>query len=201
MANTFLDVRFPVDIAYGSKGGPKFKTTIIETDSGYEQRNINWSQVKCEYDVSHGIKSRAEMDELRAFFMVCRGRASGFRFKDWGDFQAVNEQIGVGNGVTTAFQMVKTYETSSFSYGRTLKKLVDGTTTNVLVNGVPASYTVNVDTGVYTLTSPPASSATVIVAYVEFDVPVRFDTDHLDAEHDFWETQSWSSIPLVEVRL
>ncbi|XAI96056.1 hypothetical protein [Microcystis phage Mwe-JY26] len=197
---SFHEVRFPEHISYGSKGGPKFKTTVLALDSGYEQRNIDWAEAKAEYDVSHGIKSRDEMDELRSFFLARRGRAYGFRFKDWADFTAVGQQIGVGNGVATQFQMIKTYASGGFSYGRPLRKLVSGTLTQVLVNGVPATFTVNNNTGVVTMNSAPANGTIITVPYVEFDVPVRFDTDHLDAEHDFWEHQSWNSIPLVELR-
>ena len=32
------------------------------------------------------------------------------------------------------------------------------------------------------------------------ELRVDGDTDHLDATHEFWNTQSWSSIPLIEVR-
>jgi len=197
----FHEIRFPEHISYGSSGGPKFKTTIFVSDSGYEQRNIDWSLARSEYDVSHGIKTRAEMEELRAFFYARNGRAHGFRYKDWGDFIAANQVIGIGNGVQTQFQMIKTYISGSQSYGRPLSKLVTGTLTGVTVNGSPATHTVNVDTGIITFSSAPGNTHVVAVNYVEFDVPVRFDTDHLDAEHDFWETQSWPNIPLVELRL
>lgn len=197
----FHEIRFPEHISYGSSGGPKFKTTIFVSDSGYEQRNIDWSLARSEYDVSHGIKTRAEMEELRAFFYARNGRAHGFRYKDWGDFIAANQVIGIGNGSQTQFQMIKTYVSGSQSYGRPLNKLVTGTLAGVTVNGSPATHTVNVNTGIITLSSAPSNTHVVSVNYVEFDVPVRFDTDHLDAEHDFWETQSWPNIPLVELRL
>lgn len=52
----FHDVVFPDEIAYGSKGGPKFQTTVVTLGSGVERRNQDWSRVRAEYDVSHGIK-------------------------------------------------------------------------------------------------------------------------------------------------
>lgn len=197
----FHEIRFPEHISYGSSGGPKFKTTVFTSDSGYEQRNIDWIRARCEYDVSHGVKTRSEMDELLAFFYARNGRAHGFRYKDWGDFTAANQVIGIGNGVQTQFQMIKTYVSGSQSYGRPLNKLVSGTLTAVTVNNVPVTPTVNYDTGVLTFSPAPPNTHVVAVGLVEFDVPVRFDTDHLDAEQDFWETQSWPSISLVELRL
>lgn len=197
----FHEIRFPEHISYGSSGGPKFKTTIFVSDSGFEQRNIDWSLAKAEYDVSHGIKNRVEMDELRAFFYARNGRAHGFRYKDWADYISANQTIGIGNGVTTQYQMMKTYVSGSSSYGRPLTKLVSGTVTGVTVNGAPASPSINYNTGILTFSPAPPNTHVVAVSYCEFDVPVRFDTDHLDAEHDFWETQSWPNIPLVEVRI
>jgi uncharacterized protein (TIGR02217 family) len=198
----FMEIRFPEHISYGSKGGPKFKTTLFEADSGYEQANRNWSKHRCEYDVSHGIKTREEMDEIRAFFYVCNGMAGRFRYKDWADFQAVNQNIGVGNGSATQFQMTKTYSVSSYTYVRPLKKLVSANFGTVLVNAAPVTpASIDYNTGIITLSSAPANGHVVSVTYCEFDVPVRFNTDQLDAEHDFWQHESWSSIPIVEVRV
>lgn len=195
------DVRFPDDIAYGSTGGPKFSTTILGLASGYEQRNINWEEVRAEFNVGHGIKSRAQMDAVIAFFYAQEGRAHGFRFKDWADFTIATQQIGVGNGVQTAFQVVKTYTVGATTFRRPLRKLVAGTVAGITVNGSPSTNSVNVNTGVITFTSAPAIGHVVAVGAAEFDVPVRFDTDHLNITHDFWETMSWPDIPLVEVRL
>lgn len=138
----FHEVLFPETISYGSSGGPKFKTTIFTADSGYEQRNVDWRDVRCEYDVAHGIKSREQMDELFAFFMARRGRAYGFRFKDWSDFQIKQQVIGEGDGTTTEFQIVKTYRSAqvesgvAFSYSRDIGKIAWNTVSGVTVDGV-----------------------------------------------------------------
>ena len=42
----FVEVQFPTDISYGSSGGPEYATDIVATNSGYEQRNINWAQAR-----------------------------------------------------------------------------------------------------------------------------------------------------------
>lgn len=206
----FHDVLFPPEISYGSAGGPKFKTTIFTADSGYEQRNIDWSATRAEYDVSHGIKNQDQMDELTAFFYGRRGRAYGFRFKDFNDFRIKQQLIGIGDGVKTEFQIVKTYtdtndvtgETHSFT--RKLFKIawdtIAGVTMGAAVQAQGTDYTVNYNTGVVTFAVPPLDSAEVRIGAGEFHVPVRFDTDHLDATHEFWNTQTWGSIPLIEVR-
>jgi uncharacterized protein (TIGR02217 family) len=40
--NSFHEVRFPDNIAYGATGGPEFATTVVATSAGHEKRNVNW---------------------------------------------------------------------------------------------------------------------------------------------------------------
>lgn len=195
----FHDVLFPEDISYGSTGGPGFNTTVIELSSGAEQRNINWSKAKATYEVSHGIKTREQMEELQDFFMARRGKAYGFRFKDWADFEVENTIIALGDGTKTEFQIVKYYEPlTDFTYVREITKIVPDTLV-VKVNGVVATPTVDISTGKITFTVAPAADAEIMVS-CEFHVPVRFDTDEMKISHDDFETMSWPSIPLVELK-
>ena len=46
----------------------------------------------------------------------------------------------------------------------------------------------------------PQGAGVVVTADFEFDVPVRFDTDHLDPSIDDFGTRSWESITLVELK-
>jgi uncharacterized protein (TIGR02217 family) len=210
MSGSFHEVLFPTDISYGSKGGPKFKTDIFTADSGFEKRNIDWSQIRAEYEVEHGIKSQAQMDRLTAFFYARRGRAYAFRFKDWNDFRLSAQTIGFGDGSTTEFQIVKSYTSAqlqsnqAWGYTRKITKPVWGTIAGVTVGGVvktsPADYTVDYTTGKITFVAAPAAGAEIIIGAGEFHIPVRFDTDHLDTTHEFWMTQSWPNIGLIEDR-
>lgn len=198
---SFVEIQFPADISYGSSGGPTFSTDVIEAFSGFEQRNINWSAARARYNVAHGVKTQSQLDELIAFFRARQGKAIGFRFKDWTDYQAVAQNIGTGNGSQTIFQLTKKY-TSSVTVTRVIKKPVNNATMKVYLNAVLQSsgYTVNYATGEITFTTAPGSGVAVTADF-EFDVPVRFDTDQLDAAIDDFGTRSWSDIPLVEVRL
>jgi uncharacterized protein (TIGR02217 family) len=198
----FVEVRFPADIAFGSAGGPEYNTDIVVTQGGFEQRNINWSQARARYNVAHGVKTQAQLDELIAFFRARKGRADAFRFKDWTDYQAAAQPIGTGNGLKTQFQLVKTYSSGSVSEARTISKPVAGTIA-VNLNGVVQSastYSVGLTNGIITFNAAPANGV-VVTADFEFDVPVRFDTDRLSASIDNYASLSWNDIPLVEVRV
>ena len=197
----FVEVQFPPDISYGSAGGPEYATDVVVSQSGYEQRNVNWEEARARFNVAHGVKTKAQLDALIAFFRARKGRAYGFRFKDWSDYQAVLEPIGTGNGTATQFQLVKHYASGATTETRTVKKPVEGTI-QIFRNAVLQTSGVTVDaaTGKVTFTTAPATGAAITASY-EFDVPVRFDTDQLSARLDAYGIHSWLDIPLVEVRV
>jgi len=198
---SFHEVRFPDDISYGSSGGPEFSTDVVITHSGYEQRNINWSAARAVYNVAHGVKTQSQLETLIAFFRARRGRAYGFRFKDWADYSATGQAIGTGDNATTTFQLVKTYSSGSETVTRNVNKPVDNSVV-IYVDDVEQSSGVSYDatTGVVTFSSAPATDA-AITADFEFDVPVRFDNDRLSASLDSYGVNSWRDIPLVEIRV
>lgn len=196
----FHEVQFPSDISYGSSGGPEFSTDVVITHSGHEQRNINWSDARAVYNVSHAIKTKTQLDNLIAFFRARQGRAYGFRFKDWSDYKVTGQEIGIGNGVATQFQLVKKYISAATTISRNIKKPV-ASSLKIYLNGVEKVSGVILDStsGLVTLAPAPASSV-IITADFEFDVPVRFDTDRLSASLDNYGVNSWNNIPIVEIR-
>jgi ribosomal protein L3 len=123
----FHEVRFPDNIAYGATGGPEFATTVVATGSGHEKRNVNWSEARGRWDVASGLKKQAQIDELIAFFRARRGKAYGFRFKDWTDYKATGQLLGTGDDAQTQFQLVKHYPSGSVIEVRTITKPVAGT--------------------------------------------------------------------------
>ena len=174
---SFHEVLFPEAIAYGASGGPKFKTAVFTADSGYEQRTLDWKDVRAEYDVDHTVKRAEQRDELVNFFMCRRGMAYGFRFKDWNDFTLKQELIGLGDGVRSAFQITKRYTSDqglgeSWTYDRKITKIAWGTVAGVTVGGAvaslstapnwsdvtgrPIAYRLDENTGVMTFREPPS---------------------------------------------
>jgi len=198
---SFDEVQFPTDISYGSVGGPEFLTDIIVTSGGYEKRNIKWANPRCYYEVSHGVKSQQQLTDLINFFVARKGKANGFRFKDWLDYSGAAENIGTGDGSTLIFQLLKNYQSGNQQYVRTINKPVE-TSEKIYLDGVLQSsgYTIDYTTGIVTFAVAPAS-AIIITADFEFDVPVRFDTDKFSASMDDYASNSWVNIPLIEVRL
>lgn len=198
----FVETRFPTDIAYGSAGGPEYSTDVVIMQSGYEQRNSNWSQARIRYNVAYGVKNQTQLDALIAFFRARKGRADGFRFKDWTDFKVTGQIIGTGNGSATVFQLIKTYASGSVTETRIITKPVAGTV-NMYLGGVLQSgsaYAVNTTTGQVTFTAAPGNGVQ-ITADFEFDIPARFDTDRLSSLLETYGAHSVEDIPIVEIRV
>ena len=204
--------RFPTSISMGAVGGPRFSTTITTLSGGTEQRNINWKQARGEWDVSHGLKTEQQVDELLAFFHARNGKAYGFRFKDWSDYRLprwIDEPGDIvpipvmftTNGTTSQIQIVKVYGDTAGSYVRPIYKPVPGTV-QMLDNGVQTfAFTVDNATGIVTLNSSISTTTGHQIAVVcEFDVPARFDTDDMKLTTTMVDNFSWNSIPVVETR-
>lgn len=207
----FHDVRLPISIEQGAVGGPEFKTTIQQLASGFEQRNIDWSVARGRWDIGFPI-DETNWTDLLDFFYARSGRAHSFRFRDWSDYRVgdhANEipaQIGLGDGVTVAFQITKDYSSGGTTYSRNITKPV--APVRVFVDSVEQTegvdFTVVLTTGVITFTGAPSGSPDpVIEVLTEFDVPVRFDIDHLpitmEVAHQL-ELARISGVDIVEVR-
>ena len=209
---SFHEVRYPVRMSLGSSGGPERRTEIVTLVNGFEERTSPWAHARRRYDAGAGMRSLDDLAALIAFFEARRGQLHGFRWKDWADYKtclpsqpisATDQVIGTGDGVTTAFQLSKTYASGGSTYTRVLRKPVAGSVI-VAVAGVeqtlPAGFTVAHTTGIVTLNLPPALGA-VVTAGCEFDVPVRFDTDRIIASIASFQAGDIPAVPVIEVRI
>lgn len=197
--------RFPEDISYGSSGGPEYLTRIVVTGSGHERRNAAWSEARARYDVAYGVRTPGQLAALLAFFRARRGRAEGFRYKDWADYSSAadgvgtplpgDQLLGLGDGATLAFQLVKAYG------GRTrpIAKPVAGSL-RLALDGVEqaSGWALDATRGQVTFVAPPAAGVAVSAGFL-FDVPVRFDSDWLPLRLEAYGGDA-ESVPLLEVR-
>lgn len=208
MVASFSEERFPLAVAFGTSGGPERRTDIVRLSTGYENRNQRTRHSWRRYDAGSGVKSMADLMRVLDFFEARRGRLVGFRFRDpfdassarWGQAATMLDQrIGTGDGAARSFALVKRYGEGKDAYARPISKPVAGTV-RVAVNGRAVEAAVDAATGLVTLSvAPPAGSA--VTAGFEFDVPVRFDMDHLAVNVAAFEAGDIPTIPLVEIRL
>jgi uncharacterized protein (TIGR02217 family) len=183
-------VSIPQRIAYGSKGGPTWRTDVTTLDNGATERIQRWTAPIYAYDLKSGIRTLDDFHDIRDLWMVTAGPVHGFRFHDPFDFTSKPDkpdihigtpgsdvEIGVGDGTETQFQLVKRYTYGGQEHTRTISKPVAGTVriwfgASEQVSG----WSVNTETGVVTFTTAP-TLATVIRAGFEFEVPVQFEPE------------------------
>ena len=205
----FHEVRFPDDISRGARGGPERRTQVVELASGDEERNASWADSRRRYDAAYGIRRADDLAAVVAFFEARNGRLHGFRWKDWGDYRSglpsatitpIDQALATGDGTTTAFQLVKRYESGAQTWTRRIVKPV-ASSVRVALAGVEqlSGWSVNTITGIVTFDSAPGSGVLVTAGF-EFDVPVRFDTDRLDINLAAFEAGDAPAIPIVEIR-
>lgn len=208
----FHEVRFPASLSFGSIGGPERRTDVVTLANGFEERNTPWAHSRRRYDAGLGMRSLDDIETLVAFFEARRGQMYGFRWKDWSDFKSgkasakvdfSDQVIAVGDGSTTAFQLVKTYRSGPHNYVRPITKPVAGTVRIGIEQDAlreAVDYELDETTGRVVFAHPPAETMQITAGF-EFDVPVRFDTDRIQTSVASFQAGDVPNVPVVEVRV
>lgn len=189
---SFHEVRFPLDYAQGASGGPMYSTKVTVVDSGAEQRVQLWSRGRLAFDIGY-TANPTDFAVILAFFRARKGRAYGFRFRDWSDYTATLELI------TTApvMQLTKTYADADGGEVRIITKPCSDGTFQLYDNGSPVGSSVDYTAGLVTPTS--YSPGHTYRWSGRFDVPVRFDVDKLTFVQDHVGSRTIQALPVVEV--
>ncbi len=208
----FHEVRFPASLSFGSVGGPERRTDIVTLTNGFEERNTPWAHSRRRYDAGLGMRSLDDVEVLIAFFEARYGQMYGFRWKDWSDYRSgtatgdiafFDQVIAVGDGVTRAYPLVKTYRSGVHTYVRPVTKPVAGTVRvgveqDELQEGI--DYEIDVTIGIVSFLHPPDPEMQILAGF-EFDVPVRFDTDRIQTSVASFRAGEVPNVPIVEVRV
>lgn len=201
----FDEVLLPLPFALGASGGPERRVDIVTLGSGREARNTPWVHGRRRYDIGGAVRTLDELHELVAFFEARRGPLRGFRFRDPFDWKSCapsvaispgDQIIGEGDGVRTAFQLIKGYG----AYQRPIGKPVSGSV-RVAIDGdelTADAFAVNAATGAVNLDVAPEVGAVVSAGFC-FDTPVRFDIARLDLSLDGFGAGRALAVPLVEL--
>lgn len=207
----FHEVRFPIDVARGARGGPERQTQVVTLASGREVRNSRWAHSRRRYDAGLGIRSFDALAAVVSFFEERRGRLYGFRWRDQLDWKsclssrqpaATDQVIGLGDGANAVFQLRKTYGSGPSAYSRPIAKPCPDAVW-VAVGGVeqaPDAFACDFASGRITFVPAAVPSVGVAVtAGFAFDVPVRFDTDAIEVDLSAFEAGEIPRIPVVEI--
>lgn len=201
----FDDVLFPIEIGAQASVTPTYSTNVVTSASGFETRNVNWSQARLRFDAGPGVRGDPELETLLAFYRARRGPAVAFRFRDpydnssngmTGDPTATDQVIGTGDGVTDSFALMKTYGSGE---QRRITRPVAGSV-RVAEDGVELTTGwVMADKGVIAFAQAPAAGAAITAGFL-FDTPVRFGEDRLEVNRATFRAGEAPTVPLIEVR-
>jgi uncharacterized protein (TIGR02217 family) len=207
----FHEVSLPARLAFGSTGGVERRTEIVTLGSGFERRSTPWAHGRRRYLIGANLRSLDDMAALTGFFEARRGRLYGFRFRDFADCKScapgavvgpLDQVLGEGDGMRTAFQLVKRYGAGGDALERRIAKPVEGTV-RIAVDGVEldgAGFAVDATTGIAMLDAAPDAGVAVTAGF-EFDTPVRFDADRIDVTLESFDAGRMAAVPLIEVRV
>lgn len=177
-------------LGWDVKKTPVFKTLVQESQSGRECRLALMSYPIWEFELSfsvlRGDSGLAEMQQLAGFFIKQKGQFGAWFYADPDDFTVNNHAIGVGNGTNAQFQLTR-------SMGGMVEPVMYPNNIVMLVNGYPVAH-INETLGVVTLSSPPASGASVAWSG-SFYYRCRFKEDSAQFNqfaYKLWELQSLS---------
>ena len=195
---SFLEMRFPELISFNSSSIVQFDTSVVVTKNGLEQRNINWNYAKMRFNIVNGIKTKSELDDILRFFRNVKGRAFGFRFKDWSDYNAKKQIIGYGDGIKKEFQLIKSYIVNNNFYTRKINKPVFSTVKIYLDNVESDNFSIDFTSGLLSFDYSIPMNVKVEADF-EFDVPVRFESDVIEVSMETVNTGFVKDISLIEI--
>lgn len=172
---SFINTRLNDRYLYGFTGGPQWNTLTTELRSGRQHRKKMRSMPRYRFATNFAALNPQEQESMLAAFNVCAGAFASFRFKDWNDFRALNQIIGVGDGTSAPLQLVRNYTFGAVTFTRPITLPINPVITDSDGNTITA--TVNATTGVAT----PAGtwpSGKVLRWSGEFDVRAHFSEDY-----------------------
>lgn len=201
---SFHEVSFPSKLALGAIGGPIRNVNISQRSNGFESRNLAQYHSKRRFLIATPAMNINEGHDLLAFFEARFGKAYSFRFRDPFDHKscapelpinAQDQQIGIGNGLKTQFQLVKNYG----EYQRAIV-LPKAQSVQVAINGVQIASNLFLvaENGLVIFQTAPPNNA-IIKAGFEFDCKTRFDIENLEMVMEAKNTVRFNTIELIEV--
>lgn len=159
------------------------------------------------YDVGPGIRSESELGVLLEFFRARRGAARGFRLADPYDHSSNtssgtptsgDQLLGVGDGETSEFQLIKSYGSGPEPQVRPITR-PRASSIVISIGGIAANGWALLPGGVISFVDAPPAGAEIRAGFL-FDVSVRFAEDRLDISAANFAAGEAPSVPLIEVR-
>ena len=118
-----------------------------------------------------GVLAGLELRTMMGFFMMMRGSLGRFLYHNFEDWQVFQQPIGIGDGTTTTFPLVRTYGANGFFSTEPVGQVDLGQLFNAYLNGAavpvaPDTYTISTENpcaNTITFAAPPPAGQNVAV--------------------------------------
>lgn len=165
---TLPGFRYPV------KRRPLWSGKVQTALSGKETRLSYWSFPRYRYTIGYEVlrsdSSNAELAALIGFYNARQGQFDDWLFNDPDDNSVTLQQFGVGDGVTTSFQLVRAF--GGFTEPVTALNAPGGVP--IYANGVATGGVSVTASGLVTFTNAPAAGVLLSATFAYY-WRVRFD--------------------------
>jgi len=194
---TLIGLTWPV------KRTPKWSTTVQTSVSGKRTVIANWTypiyQWELAFEMLQAGGARQDFQALMGFFNQMQGQFGTFLYQDADDNSATGQTIGIGDGVTTTFQLVR-------AMGYVEPIFAPAAVSAVYVNGVALAGTAW-SVGAYGSATPGQISLTVappvgaaITADFSFYFPCAFTDDTLTLERFMYQLYQAQKVAFASLK-
>jgi uncharacterized protein (TIGR02217 family) len=176
----FLEQRISVGIQRGTSGGPTgFRDKVYSGDGRLVLQNFRRIAPVHRYVFAFGKKLLSSAEEVRSFFYVVMFTPySGFRARDWNDYQLTQDNSTLTLISGSDYQLQRVYQAGSAQFLRKIVKTEAGTETVYRTRGgitTAIATTVDSTTGIVTISGHVGGDT--YTCECNFDVPVTFSDD------------------------
>lgn len=178
MTTNYIDHKISTRVSSDFRRVVTGKTDIVPMQNGRERRNAAWAFKRMQFTASYALLTPAAQDEVMSAFYAANAQLLLFRFRDAGDYRAVDSPFvtAVAVGTTDAVQLTKRYTFGSVYADR----VVQAVSTCVVKGDGGAVIDGAFDTALGLFTPTDAWGSGVYTWSGTFDLWVRFNSDELD---------------------
>lgn len=165
MANDLYNIVLPEKYSYGASFGNRFKTNVIVTNSGKEQRSADWQYSLQDISINYTTKRKEEIEEVENLYLQTKGPLIAFLFNSLKDNEVTltNCYINEDNLLKgrPKFRLSKQYffNEDYDKYIKRIFKLQPGTT-KIYNNGILQTWDIDEENG--TVSLPVLSSKEIL---------------------------------------
>lgn len=178
-------------LGWQSHKKPTFSTRVSQRQSGRKVKGVNYAypiyQFELVFNYLRTDQAYTDLEQLMGFFMARQGQFDDFLFMDPSDNLVTSQVIGMGDGSTVLFPLVRNMGGWIEPIGQAANQPI------VTVAGVEVANWGVVLPNFIQFAAPPAIGAEIVVTNLQFYFVCEFQDDFLDFVNDMkdvWELQS-----------